>query len=210
MAVESYPDRLEPEDQNAVIWRFMSMGKFRNLIETVELYFCRADLFDNDKREGLPLEEYLPALRLNPLDVFDRQKLEHHIGSVAQDREGFYISCWHLFREETCQMWKKYGEDGVGICSRYSLLKSALDAMSDRAFLGLVRYGWEQLTGLDALRSLLLGSYCVLSPPNESSTATSKRSGQCCGLLIHLQAVTGISMLTVGHIQSLHPRLTVY
>ncbi|MGA9640529.1 MAG: hypothetical protein WBQ72_03975 [Terriglobales bacterium] len=82
MAVESYPDRLEPEDQNAVIWRFMSMGKFRNLIEPVELYFCRADLFDNDKREGLPLEEYLPALRLNPLDVFDRQKLEHHIGSV--------------------------------------------------------------------------------------------------------------------------------
>ncbi|MGA2967269.1 MAG: hypothetical protein ABSD64_13750 [Terriglobales bacterium] len=152
MAVEAYPDQLEPADQDAVIWRFMKMEKFHDLMDTNELYFCRADLFENDKREGMPLEEYLPALQLNPLDVLDRQRLEHHIGSVAQDREGFYISCWHLFREETCQMWKKYGEDGVAICSRYQLLKSALGTMGDRAFLGLVRYGWEQLTGWDALR----------------------------------------------------------
>jgi hypothetical protein len=37
-------------------------------------------------------------------------------------------------------MWEKYGKDGVAICSRYSLLKSALDSMPDRAFIGLVRY----------------------------------------------------------------------
>jgi hypothetical protein len=39
-------------DQDAVIWRFMKLVKFRDLMTTGELYFCRADLFPNDVREG--------------------------------------------------------------------------------------------------------------------------------------------------------------
>jgi hypothetical protein len=144
--LETYVDQLEPENPDAVIWRFMKMEKFRDLVTTGELYFCRADLFANDVREGLPPEEYLPVLGLNPFDVRDRQELCHHLGSDAQFREAFYVSCWHLFRTETCDMWKQYGEDGVAICSRYSLLKSALDVMGDRAYLGLVRYGARHVT----------------------------------------------------------------
>ena len=135
-----------------MIWRFMKMAKFRDLIETRELYFCRADRFPNDAREGLPPEEYLPVLGLNPFDIHERQQLNHHLGSDAQFCEGFYISSWHLFRQETCNMWKEFGEDGVAICSRYSLLKSALNAMADRAYLGLVRYGSKHLTGWNLFR----------------------------------------------------------
>ena len=153
MAVETYPDRLEPENQDVVISRYMSMAKFRDLVATGELYFCRADLFRQDETEGLPPEEYLPKLLgLNPLDLRDRQELDHHIGSGAQFRQSFYINCWHLFRNETDKMWNDYGEDGVAICSRYSLLKSALDALSDRAFLGLVRYGSDHLRGFNLFR----------------------------------------------------------
>lgn len=49
-------------------------------------------------------------------------------------------------------MWKEYGEEGVAICSRYRLLKAALDAMSDRAYLGLVRYGSKHLPGWNLFR----------------------------------------------------------
>jgi hypothetical protein len=38
-------------------------------------------------------------------------------------------------------MWKEYGDQGVAICSRYSLLKSDLSNFSDNAYIGLVRYG---------------------------------------------------------------------
>jgi hypothetical protein len=141
LAIETYPDQLEPDDQEAVIWRFMDMTKFRDLIQSGELYFRRADLFANDEREGLPLEEHLHILGLNPFDIRDRQELCNHLGSDAQFRESFYVSCWHLFREETHKMWKEYGREGVAICSRYRFLKSALNELSDRAFLGLVRYG---------------------------------------------------------------------
>jgi hypothetical protein len=151
MPVETYPDQLEPQDEDAVIWRFMNKEKFRDLISTGKLYFCRADLF-HDENEGLPPENYKPFPHLNPLDLRDRRQIDDSIGNVAQDREAFYLSCWHLFREETWKMWKEYGQDGVAICSRYRLLKSALDALPDRAFVGLVRYGSKHMTGWNLFR----------------------------------------------------------
>jgi len=151
MAIETYLDQLEPQNQDVAIWRFMSLKKFQDLIRTRELYFCRADLF-KDESEAMPPDNYFPSPELNPLDLHDRQKLNDSIGCVAQFREAFYLNCWHLFREETCKMWKEYGEDGVAICSRYGFLKSALDAMADRAFLGLVRYGSGHMTGWNLFR----------------------------------------------------------
>lgn len=147
MPLESYPDQLEPTNQDIPIWRFMNMRKFRDLITTTELYFCRADLFKNDEREGLPPEEYLATLGLNPFDINERRQLLHTIASDAQFREGFYINCWHFFREETAKMWKDFGAEGVAICSRYALLKEALGGMNDRSYLGLVRYGSKHLIG---------------------------------------------------------------
>ena len=140
MSLESYPDQIEPENQEAVIWRFMQMWKFRDLLSTSELYFRRSDLLP-DQSEGLAPEGYYPFPNLDPLDLRDRRTIDDSIGCLAQFREAFYVNCWYLFREETSKMWNEYGNDGVAICSRYGLLKSALQAMDDRAFLGLVRYG---------------------------------------------------------------------
>jgi hypothetical protein len=148
MSVEMFTDGLEPENQEAVILRFMGFEKLKDLMTTRKLYFRRADLF-KDKSEGLPLEEYVQVLNLNPSDV---QGLNNHIGSIAQFREGFFINCWHLFVEETARMWEEYGKDGVAACSRYSILKSALDSCAGRPHLGLVRYGSKHLTGWNVIR----------------------------------------------------------
>jgi len=129
----------------------MNMEKFENLIKTAELYFCRADLFEDD-REGLPPEGHHPSPNLNPLDLLDRRTIDNAVGAVAQLREGFYVNCWHLLREETCRMWETYGADGVAICSRYSLLKSELGGMSDHSCLGLVRYGFQNVARWNLFR----------------------------------------------------------
>ena len=153
MPVSMFPDGLEPDDHEAVIWRFMSLGKFQDLITTSELYFRRADLFDDDD-EGLPPEEYMPYAGLNPLDIRDALELNHHRGSLAQDREAFYISCWCLSAEPTTTMWQQYAKDGLAVGSRYSLLKHALKSCESTLgpFLGLVRYGSKHLTGWNVLR----------------------------------------------------------
>jgi hypothetical protein len=148
MAVKTSPHHLQPANPDVVIWRFMSINKFRDLITTSKLYFQRSDLFPQDENEGLPPENYLCAVfGLDRLFLPDRRRLDHELGTLAEFREGFYVSCWHLFRSETDRMWNEYGNDGVAICSRYSLLKSALDAMPDEAFLGLVWYGDKHLNG---------------------------------------------------------------
>lgn len=145
MGLLSYADQLEPQNQDVEIWRFIKFDRFSDLITSRELYFCRSDRFENDKREGLPPEELLAVLGLHPLDVNDRRTLALTMGTLAQNRESFYVSCWHLFREETLNMWEEYGKNGVAICSRYSLLKSALSKFSDQSYLGLVRYGAQHL-----------------------------------------------------------------
>src|SRR5690242_16805001 len=152
MPVELFPDGVEPKDSDAAIRRFMEMWKFCDLIKAGELLFNRADLFPQDEAEGLPPEEYEGVLGLNAMDLRDSQEIAHTVGSIAEFREGYYINCWHLFIEETAKMWKQYGNEGVAICSRYSLLKSALAGLDDRAFLGLVRYGSKHLTGWNLLR----------------------------------------------------------
>lgn len=136
----------EPPD-DTVIWRFMDLRKFRDLMASEELYFRRADLF-TDRSEGLPPEEYLMSvLGLNPYDVNHRAELNNHFGSLAQSRETYFITCWHLFRQEELAMWEQYGHDGVAIISTYGRLKATLDILIDEAQLGLIRYGIGHLAG---------------------------------------------------------------
>ena len=92
MPVVPYVNRIEPSE-DAVIWRFMDLRKFRDLIASEELYFRRADLF-SDKSEGLPPEEFaMRVLGLEPFDINDRVRLNDHLGFLAQNRESYYISC---------------------------------------------------------------------------------------------------------------------
>jgi hypothetical protein len=95
MPVRPYYSQKEPV-ADVVIWRFMDLRKFRDLMASEELYFRRADLFD-DEMEGLPPEQYVQrVLRLDPLDINDRRELNNHLGSLAQSREMHYITCWYL------------------------------------------------------------------------------------------------------------------
>ncbi len=146
MPLENFPGSRDPENPHAEIWRFVSFEKFRDLIATGELYFCRADLFE-DEQEGLPPEESVPIL-----DPSDGVSIISSLGSMAQFREGFFVNCWHLFAEQTAHMWKKYGNEGVALCSRYNLLKVVLDNLGDRVFLSAVHYGVRPMTRWNILQ----------------------------------------------------------
>src|SRR5687767_13367845 len=141
MPVKLFTEGVEPADPDAPIWRFLTLRKFKDLLATGELFFNRADRFKQDEEEGLPPREYaIRVHRLNPLDLNDHHQINHHLGGIAQFREGFYVNCWYLFDEERQYTWETYGEDGVAICSTYARLKAALDTLpaADDAHLGLV------------------------------------------------------------------------
>jgi hypothetical protein len=111
-----------------------------------ELYFRRADLFD-DQSEGLPPEQYVRrVLRLDPYNVKDELALNGHLGFLAQSREMHFISCWYLYREEDLAIWEQYAHDGAAVTSTYGLLKECLATVPDQTHIGLVQYGTSHLT----------------------------------------------------------------
>lgn len=127
----------------------MNLRKLKDLIATSELFFNRADRFQQDEQEGIPTEEYIIRARgLNPLDVKDRLELNNDLATLAQFREAMYVNCWYLFDEEKAYTWETYGDDGVAVVSTYARLKAVLDTLpaEDDAHLGLVRYGTTHLT----------------------------------------------------------------
>jgi hypothetical protein len=147
MPLAPYVGQLELPDE-AVIWRFMPIDRFRDLVTSQELYFRRADLFGDDKNEGVPPEEYVAAVfGLNLYDLNDRQALNGHLGNLAQFRESCYVSCWYHLEEEPLRMWERFAPEGIAVCSRYGLLKAAMDAVLDMTHLGQIRYGTRHLGG---------------------------------------------------------------
>ena len=151
MPVENFVDNPEPEDPKASIWRYIEFWKLQDLVQTRQLYFRRSDRLE-DEHEGLPPSEYERVLNLSRLDLNDIRERDHHIGSLAQFRQSFYVNCWHLHDVETATMWGRYGKDGVAIVSRYNLLKQILHPLPDKVMVGLIRYGTKHLTGWNVVR----------------------------------------------------------
>jgi hypothetical protein len=146
MALQSYFDNLEPESPDEEIWRFLPFALFEDLMANDELYFRRADLFKQDETEGIPPEDFIRrVMGLRPWVLDDERQLSHQMGMLAQDREAFYVSCWHQYRHETAEMWRDFAKDGVAIRSRYDLLRNIMDCMLDITHLGVMRYGEERL-----------------------------------------------------------------
>jgi hypothetical protein len=151
MPLQSSSYNLEPYPPHAEIWRFQPMKFFEDLMANEELYFNRADRFPQDENEGLLSEGYIRGvMRLQPYALDDEGTLINQIATLYQQREWFYVSCWHLHRSETIEMWD-FAKDGVAIVSRYDLLKSVMNSMLDRTHLGLIRYGEEHLHGMNVL-----------------------------------------------------------
>jgi hypothetical protein len=151
MPVSTFVDDPEPTNPRAFLWRYVEFWKLQDLLQTRELYFRRSDKL-NDEHEGLPPSEYERVLNLSKFELNDIRDRDHHIGSIAQFRQSFYVNCWHLHIEETAAMWARYGKDGVAIVSRYDLLKQVLDPLSDKVMVGLIRYGTKHLTGWNVVR----------------------------------------------------------
>ncbi|MBI3697311.1 MAG: hypothetical protein HY238_21050 [Acidobacteria bacterium] len=150
-----YHTQLEPPE-DAVIWRFLDMDKFRDLMANQELYFRRTDLFKkDDPNEGLATDEYVREVRgLVKYALHDELTLNNDQAFTRQNSAGYYLSCWSLYDGKTLRMWFRYAQDGVAVCSRYDLLKSALGGMLDEIHLGKVRYGNEEMTGYNTLQCI--------------------------------------------------------
>ncbi|MFT5548202.1 MAG: hypothetical protein ACI9CO_000116 [Candidatus Azotimanducaceae bacterium] len=132
------------------VWRYMNFAKFAHLFETRNLFFCRADNFE-DKLEG-----HYPT---HWMDRFNNSFKENEISSTADDflkyqRSRSFINSWFDASDgyEDIGMWQRYGmrQDGVAVISTTGKLSSHLAQWAEKksqytVLVGKVKYGTDIL-----------------------------------------------------------------
>lgn len=154
-----YSEAIRPHEEQP-IWRYLSLPKFCDLLETGTLYFARADQFLDNFEASLTGPTADALLRLQEdLEIAARSgAIVDGARTLLTDRRKlrkfFWVSCWHMNPIESVAMWSLYvhGSEGVAIRTR---ARRAYEAMTppDGALLvcGRVTYLDYQNALFDAL-----------------------------------------------------------
>jgi hypothetical protein len=136
---KTHPYIYPPENQNAKIWRFISIPKLLSLLENSSLYFTRADEF-TDPFEGHYAYNYLSRLQGFLPGNLTKVELNKIYSIFLEMRVHTYLNCWHLNDYESAAMWDIYqrNNDAIAIQSTYTKLCNSLIQKEPDVFVGKV------------------------------------------------------------------------
>lgn len=123
--------------KDVVIWQYMSLSKFINLLKERKLYFNRIDNF-KDKTECT-----LKAIDKKIFRFSDEAK-----DYWERERKRNFISCWLESNYELALMWDIYGKEGVAIKTTVGNLIKAISIDTEHGqYIARVKYVDEQIEG---------------------------------------------------------------
>ena len=108
-------------DPKKVLWRYIDLEKFRDMLETRSLFFCRADKFSD------PFEGSIPK---NEFEYREQQGYAYGMPKIHRELKKFtLINCWHINDNESDAMWRLYlkTNEGVAVQTTVGKLCNALD-----------------------------------------------------------------------------------
>lgn len=110
------------EDDNAIVWKYLDLSKFLDLLLSRKLFMSRSDKFE-DQYEGTfsePTFEEIKKIAVNNPKFLDFYK---------SHREKIVISSWHTNEFESFAMWQIFtkNNEGLAIQSTIGRLKAALN-----------------------------------------------------------------------------------
>jgi Protein of unknown function (DUF2971) len=132
-----HPAFVDPNNSDLRLWRYLQRDKLFYLLESSNLYFCRADYFQKeDIFEGsYPRLEYEYQCKRDDGKETSRRLYE----ILSKDT---FINCWHLSEYESLAMWKLYAKDKKGIAIQTNLadFKDAFENCDRTILAGKVDY----------------------------------------------------------------------
>ncbi|MDQ7250764.1 hypothetical protein [Dongia sedimenti] len=109
---------------DVVLWRYLDMAKFIDLIHNNTLFFTRGDQFE-DKFEGA----FTNSIKL----AIEKAYKDNNIKSSYQEfkkglRERVFVNCWRRGTDDSMAMWRVYGRSptSLAITSTVGKLRDAL------------------------------------------------------------------------------------
>lgn len=140
-------------DKTAILWRYQDLPRYLDLLLKQQLFFCRADRFE-DPFEGKytpevkkeMVKEQVEELADDQADEKDVAKAKEQVEKLAEERmeKRTYvtINSWHWNDVENYAMWKIYakGTYGLAVQTTYERLKRCFDKAKEPVFIGKVAY----------------------------------------------------------------------
>ncbi len=125
----------ESLSKSNILWRYLDTAKFLDFISNGNLYFNRADLFQ-DKYEGAFTQSIKHAIQQS----YDVNNISFSYEEFKRKlRERVYINCWHKSPNDNMAMWQLYGQSNcsVAITTTAGKLESALNSLKLNHFVSL-------------------------------------------------------------------------
>ena len=125
-----------PKDPNTIIWKYLDLSKFLDLLMSEKLFMSRSDKFE-DQYEGTfsePTFEEIKKLSIDDPDFLNYYKTH---------REKVAISSWHINEYESFAMWQIFTQnsEGLAIQSTIGRLQESLVLETNfKQYIGEVNY----------------------------------------------------------------------
>lgn len=125
-----------PEDPDTVVWKYLDLSKFLDLLMSDKLFMSRSDKFE-DQYEGTfsePTFEEIKKLSTDNPDFLNYYKTH---------REKVAISSWHINEYESFAMWQIFTQnsEGLAIQSTIGRLQDSLASETNfKQYIGEVNY----------------------------------------------------------------------
>ncbi|MBA4153259.1 hypothetical protein [Flavobacterium sp.] len=125
-----------PKDPDTIVWKYLDLSKFLDLLLSKKLFMSRSDKFE-DQYEGTfsePTYEEIRKIAENNPEFLDYYK---------SHREKIVISSWHINEYESFAMWQIFtkNNEGLAIQSTVKRLQEALKPETKTTqFIGEVNY----------------------------------------------------------------------
>ncbi|MND93980.1 hypothetical protein D3C80_861830 [compost metagenome] len=125
-----------PDDSDTIVWKYLDLSKFLDLLLSKKLFMSRSDKFE-DQYEGTfsePTYEEIKKLATDNPDFLNYYKTH---------REKVAISSWHINEYESFAMWQIFTQnsEGLAIQSTISRLQKALVPETNfNQYIGEVNY----------------------------------------------------------------------
>ena len=122
-------------DDNTIIWKYLDLSKFLDLLISKRLFMARSDKFE-DQYEGTfsepTYEEIKKLLEDNP----------KYLDAYKSKRKNIIISSWHANSYESYAMWQVFtkNNEGLAIQSTVGRLKKSLTEPKANQYIGEVNY----------------------------------------------------------------------
>ncbi|WP_304199347.1 DUF2971 domain-containing protein [Flavobacterium alvei] len=125
-----------PEDPDTLVWKYLDLSKFLDLLLSRKLFMSRSDKFE-DQYEGTfsePTYEEIKKIAVNNPEFLHYYK---------SHREKVAISSWHINEYESYAMWQIFTQnsEGLAIQSTVNRLKNAFESETQhQQYIGEVNY----------------------------------------------------------------------